>query len=569
MTSINNLSSTDTIYAGDLLPVWRTNNSDTRKVSLTTLTAYLDANLNPTSLSNPTISGTEPRLDFYETDGDVDEKRTTLIMDGGTFNLQTRTDLDAFGENFIRVFRTGTDVTLIQINAPTELVTPSVTGGQKTTGMVRAEGGDAFPASSAGPGIEVFYDTVASQAVLQGWNRTSSAFVPVEIRGSTLTIEPAIVDTVDIAPTANTYDRALNLVQTGPTSGSTAGPKAMNNIDIVVRSTLTGTGLPGDPTSATVQGFNVSMNAGGANFSAISAMAGSFGLVQTVADTSTGDKNGLSSGVSIAASTLGYAYGGSAGATVTATGSVPGLFGHEVNMFIYTGGTCPIRIGYHSMSWGEERASAVDAAFGVAMPGGGLGTTWGNAFVLSDGNGATPFPLHSTASVVKSFVAGTITNGIKLDNITFTGDLLHFPNFRVTAAGVVTGGTYNGATINENAWTTFTPTLSAGSGSITTSSASGRYRRLFGRTIVANMRATLTTVGTASSSLIFTLPVNADATTPVAVLHGREVATNGGGVCGTIQSATTVNCFFVTGTTVFAAGNGTIVDVSIIYEAAS
>ena len=358
-------------------------------------------------------------------------------------------------------------------------------------------------------------------------------------------------------------------MQTGPTSGSTAGPKAMNNIDIVVRSTLTGTGLPGDPTSATVQGFNVSMNAGGANFSAVSAMAGSFGLVQTVADTSTGDKNGLSSGVSIAASTLGYAYGGSAGATVTATGSVPGLFGHEVNMFIYTGGVCPVRIGYHSMSWGEERASAVDAAFGVAIPGGGLGTTWGNAFVLSDGNGATPFPLHSTASVVKSFVAGTITNGIKLDNITFTGDLLHFPNFRVTAAGVVTGSTYNGATIDENAWTTFTPTLSAGSGSITTSSASGRYRRLFGRTIVANMRATLTTVGTASSSLIFTLPVNADTNVPTGTLHGREVATNGGGVCGTIQSATTVNCFFTSGTSVFSAGNGTIVDVSITYEAAS
>ena len=42
MTSINNLSSTDTIYPGDLFPIWRTANSDTRKVSLFTLTDYLE-----------------------------------------------------------------------------------------------------------------------------------------------------------------------------------------------------------------------------------------------------------------------------------------------------------------------------------------------------------------------------------------------------------------------------------------------------------------------------------------------------------------------------------------------
>ena len=45
MTDINQLSTSDTLTAGDLLPIWRANNSDTRKTSLTTLTTYLQGAL--------------------------------------------------------------------------------------------------------------------------------------------------------------------------------------------------------------------------------------------------------------------------------------------------------------------------------------------------------------------------------------------------------------------------------------------------------------------------------------------------------------------------------------------
>ena len=45
MTDINQLSSTDTLTAGDLLPIWRANNSDTRKTSLTALQAYMQSAL--------------------------------------------------------------------------------------------------------------------------------------------------------------------------------------------------------------------------------------------------------------------------------------------------------------------------------------------------------------------------------------------------------------------------------------------------------------------------------------------------------------------------------------------
>ena len=45
MTDINQLSTSDTLTAGDLLPIWRANNSDTRKTSLTTLQAFMQTNL--------------------------------------------------------------------------------------------------------------------------------------------------------------------------------------------------------------------------------------------------------------------------------------------------------------------------------------------------------------------------------------------------------------------------------------------------------------------------------------------------------------------------------------------
>ena len=45
MTDINQLSTADTLTAGDLLPIWRANNSDTRKTSLTALQAFMQANL--------------------------------------------------------------------------------------------------------------------------------------------------------------------------------------------------------------------------------------------------------------------------------------------------------------------------------------------------------------------------------------------------------------------------------------------------------------------------------------------------------------------------------------------
>ena len=63
MTSINKLSSLDTLSGGDLLAVWATGNGDTRKASLTLLTSYINGQLDlPVDISRsqyaaPTTSG--------------------------------------------------------------------------------------------------------------------------------------------------------------------------------------------------------------------------------------------------------------------------------------------------------------------------------------------------------------------------------------------------------------------------------------------------------------------------------------------------------------------------------
>ena len=62
MTTINDLSSTDTLLAADLFPVWRTANSDTRKVSLTTFMDYASTNISLTLSTVISTGSTTPRL---------------------------------------------------------------------------------------------------------------------------------------------------------------------------------------------------------------------------------------------------------------------------------------------------------------------------------------------------------------------------------------------------------------------------------------------------------------------------------------------------------------------------
>jgi hypothetical protein len=83
-------------------------------------------------------------------------------------------------------------------------------------------------------------------------------------------------------------------------------------------------------------------------------------------------------------------------------------------------------------------------------------------------------------------------------------------------------------------WSEYTPIISCGSGSFTTVSATGRYKKL-GKVVHLNVVVTITNNGTAGSSVRICLPFTAASN--YYVLYGREITTTGHALVGTIISS--------------------------------
>ena len=118
---------------------------------------------------------------------------------------------------------------------------------------------------------------------------------------------------------------------------------------------------------------------------------------------------------------------------------------------------------------------------------------------------------------------------------------------------------------HESAWTAYTPTITAGTGTFGTVSATGRYKTI-GKTVFVKMEITVTAVGTASASAIASLPVTA-AGTNGAVFVGRENAISGSMLQGLVPAGAS----FVT---IYAYNNSTpyvanaVLILSGVYESA-
>lgn len=126
---------------------------------------------------------------------------------------------------------------------------------------------------------------------------------------------------------------------------------------------------------------------------------------------------------------------------------------------------------------------------------------------------------------------------------------------------VANGGTGDTGT----AWSAYTPTVNAGSGSYTTVSASGRYKQI-GKTVFVNIKVTITDNGTAASYFTVSLPVNGNASLSQ-IIPAREVSVNGFTGAGYI--ATSSGSALVTkydGT--YLGGTSWVVSLTGVYEAA-
>ncbi len=110
------------------------------------------------------------------------------------------------------------------------------------------------------------------------------------------------------------------------------------------------------------------------------------------------------------------------------------------------------------------------------------------------------------------------------------------------------------------AWTTYTPTVTAGTGTLTTvDSKAGRTLKV-GRLVLYRVAATITTNGTGATSIIFSLPYTAAAFNFYGVGKGSALALVASG-------AATVVVKKYDGT--YPAADGTVIEASGFYEAVS
>jgi hypothetical protein len=125
----------------------------------------------------------------------------------------------------------------------------------------------------------------------------------------------------------------------------------------------------------------------------------------------------------------------------------------------------------------------------------------------------------------------------------------------------------NGTTaIDALAWSTYTPTVTAQVGTITTASATGRYKQI-GKTVIAQVDVTITTAGTGSSSLQATLPVTAASNNYAGSAYEyQNTGKSGACVIASALSTSLMNARDATGTTFIANTNKVV--MTITYEAA-
>ena len=115
---------------------------------------------------------------------------------------------------------------------------------------------------------------------------------------------------------------------------------------------------------------------------------------------------------------------------------------------------------------------------------------------------------------------------------------------------------------NYDAWTSYTPTITASSGSFTTVSGTGLYSQI-GKAILYRVAITITTNGTAAGNVLFTLPVTAAANDYVGT--GRENAVIGVQLMSTVNNTSgTIRKYDNT----YPGGTGYQLVVTGIYEVA-
>lgn len=122
------------------------------------------------------------------------------------------------------------------------------------------------------------------------------------------------------------------------------------------------------------------------------------------------------------------------------------------------------------------------------------------------------------------------------------------------ALPVASGGTnYTGG-----AWTTYTPTVGSGSGTLTTASGTGAYI-LIGKWLIVRIGVTVTTNGTGAGSITATIPTGTSKANQIIV--GRETSVTGKSLTGTCSTGS-ANVVILNYDNTYPAADGTTLYVT-------
>lgn len=161
-----------------------------------------------------------------------------------------------------------------------------------------------------------------------------------------------------------------------------------------------------------------------------------------------------------------------------------------------------------------------------------------------------------TAGTNRVYVANTLATGVAFSDASTP------VNWLTCGAGVDQAGQIRTLLGLDGAWTAYTPTVGSGSGTITTSSATGRYKQIGTKTYAVEMEVTITTNGTGATTVTVTLPFAAKSATAFA---GR--ATNVSGKALSAAVAATGSTLAITNyDNTYPGANGEHLVVSGIYE---
>lgn len=265
------------------------------------------------------------------------------------------------------------------------------------------------------------------------------------------TASPLLKGTVTVTPPTGTTNRAFSTVQVGPSSGSTAGPLALNLFEATFTSGVTGSGFDSRGTfNQTMAGWRWNLTTGSANLSGQVISNGFFSLAHTIAGTGSGFD--LISLVGAAYSTKNSygLYGAVPYSILDGTGSVTHLIGMESDVGVSSTASAQVRVGMRVVAQyppsgnpalpspvPEGRGASLDAAYAVANVGTAAGS-FKKMFAIERNNDFAAQPLADDADILYSDAAITVANVIAGSNFTVTGSILTFPKVTLTGAGVMT-----------------------------------------------------------------------------------------------------------------------------------